>query len=213
MKDAIVCNGAFRVFEDGRIHRIKNGFEFPAKTYRVGRNNSESKYLVVSYTENGQQHHAYVHRLIAEAFIPNPLNKKEVNHKDGNKSNNAVSNLEWVSRVENCRHAYANGLIVAMRNATPCIFCGTPTRSKSGCCTSCLNKAKVAVKKSIKQTVQAERYVLADILPLTDNQSQFVEYAKAGMSNTEIAREMGLSRQRIDQIAKRVEQKMSEAIM
>lgn len=52
----------------------------------------------------------YVHRLVAEAFIPNPDNLPEVNHIDGNRSNNAVHNLEWVSHADNMRHAYATGL-------------------------------------------------------------------------------------------------------
>lgn len=52
----------------------------------------------------------YVHRLMAELFILNPDNKKQVNHIDGNKHNNSVANLEWVSHQENAIHAYATGL-------------------------------------------------------------------------------------------------------
>ena len=52
----------------------------------------------------------YAHRLVATYFIENPNNLKEVNHKDGNKRNNEVSNLEWIDRVSNTRHAFKNQL-------------------------------------------------------------------------------------------------------
>lgn len=51
-----------------------------------------------------------VHRIVAETYIPNPENKLEVNHMDGNKQNNMLCNLEWMTRSENIQHSYDNGL-------------------------------------------------------------------------------------------------------
>lgn len=59
---------------------------------------------------NGKQKNCRVNRLVAEAFLPNPNSLPDVNHKDGNKENNHVSNLEWSSKLDNVRHAWRNGL-------------------------------------------------------------------------------------------------------
>lgn len=71
---------------------------------------SSNGYLTVGLCDNKLQRTKTVHRLVARAFIPNLKGKPEVNHKDGDKTNNHASNLEWVTRQENIRHAIDTGL-------------------------------------------------------------------------------------------------------
>lgn len=58
-----------------------------------------------------------VHRLVADAFVENPDDKDEINHKDGNKENNRAENLEWVTRSENEQHAYDNNLVKVLKGS------------------------------------------------------------------------------------------------
>ena len=67
-------------------------------------------YMYAGLYKNGTRISKRVHRLVATAFIRNPNNYDVVNHKDGNKKNNTVDNLEWCTRSYNIRHAYHNGL-------------------------------------------------------------------------------------------------------
>lgn len=90
-RDVVGYEGLYEVSDWGRVRR--NGKILrPAKI--------KNGYLLVSLYKNGIVRRVYIHRLVASAFIPNPQNLPEVNHRDENKTNNAVSNLEW------CTHDY-----------------------------------------------------------------------------------------------------------
>lgn len=90
-----------------------------SNTGRIKRNGVEKDhsirdrkgYYITDLYRDGRRSVKRINRLVAEAFIPNPENKPEVNHKDGNKHNNNVSNLEWMTKQENCRHASEMGLV------------------------------------------------------------------------------------------------------
>jgi hypothetical protein len=72
-------------------------------------------YNHVTIQINGKPKRFRVHRLVAEAFIPNPENKPYVNHIDGNRQNNLAENLEWVTPAENTQHAINTGLMLPTR--------------------------------------------------------------------------------------------------
>ena len=74
------------------------------------RNCKATNHLVVTLYKNKQKKLYWVHRLVAEAFIPNPQNYPYINHKDGNPENNCVNNLEWCTIQMNTQHAYDLGL-------------------------------------------------------------------------------------------------------
>lgn len=75
----------------------------------------------------GRKHpRCYIHRLVAETYIPNPNHYKEINHKDGDKSNNSVENLEWCDRSHNLKHSYTNGF----HNPTKAVMAMKKSHSK-----------------------------------------------------------------------------------
>lgn len=67
-------------------------------------------YLSVRLSKQGKTHTRFLHRLLAEAFIPNPKGYPYVNHRNGNKPQNDLRNLEWVTHAQNIQHAFDNGL-------------------------------------------------------------------------------------------------------
>ena len=108
-KDIKGYEGKYQVSNKGNIKSLKQfnkrGVDLIIK---LGKNNTG--YTIVRLTKNNKLKTPLVHRLVAQAFIPNPDNKPQVNHKNGNKADNTVENLEWVTRSENQKHAYETGL-------------------------------------------------------------------------------------------------------
>ena len=108
--------GLYRVSDDGKVKSVRRWI----KTRGNGRREilgkvltpglSENGYLIVTLYRNNTRSVRLVHRLVAQAFIPNPNNKPEVNHLDNNKQNNRHLNLEWVTEKENQRKAIESGI-------------------------------------------------------------------------------------------------------
>ena len=108
--------GLYEVSNTGRVRSVKRSIThkngkirvYPSKEKSTEINNCG--YPRTGLSKDGKQIKYFIHRIVAEAFIPNPDNLKQVNHKDGNKLNNDVSNLEWVSQVRNIQHSIDIGL-------------------------------------------------------------------------------------------------------
>lgn len=102
MKQIIVDNIStwYYITEDGKCYNNKTG------KYLKGQENYKNHYFSYNITmPDGSKKRLYAHRLVAQAYIPNPNNKKQINHIDGNVLNNCVDNLEWVTQSENQQHA------------------------------------------------------------------------------------------------------------
>lgn len=131
-------NQNYKVSNDGKIKNRKGQI---LKTFI-----NDKGYEIITLSINGKQKNERVHRLVAKAFIQNKENKPHINHKDGNKLNNSVDNLEWVNRSENIMHRIYL-LNLGVKTPVRCVETGkiyqsqmeaeraTGAENISGCCT------------------------------------------------------------------------------
>lgn len=118
IKDIPGWEGLYACDTEGHVYSYRtNKFLSPSKNKRG--------YLHVTFTKDGKRYDYRVQRLVAMTFIDNPENKEQVNHIDGNKLNNCIQNLEWVTAEENIEHAKTHHLF-----KTTCTT--PPIRTKEG---------------------------------------------------------------------------------
>lgn len=104
-KNIIGYEGLYDIDINGNIYSLQRKQEIILKPGKMS-----SGYKMVSLVRDGVNKSLSIHRLLAIHFIPNPNNLPQVNHIDGNKTNNSISNLEWCTRSHNMKHMYDNGL-------------------------------------------------------------------------------------------------------
>lgn len=107
-KDIAGLEGEYAVSNFGRVKRLKK--EGNINDCLLKLHQDKHGYVWVSLPRKNKFRTVLVHRLVAGMFIPNPMLYKEINHIDGNKTNNNVYNLEWCTRSQNVKHAFAMGL-------------------------------------------------------------------------------------------------------
>lgn len=109
-KDIYGYEGLYQVNEEGFVKRLesfrKNGSSGYIQKEKILKQTTRNKggYVCVNLSKNGKAKVISVHRLVAETFIENPENKTQINHKNGNKKDNRIINLEWVTPKENINH-------------------------------------------------------------------------------------------------------------
>lgn len=112
----------YSVSNDGEVRNDETG--------KILKQQMRHMYFAVRLYNSGKNKLYNVHRLVAEAFIPNPDNLPQVNHKDENKANNCIENLEWCDGKYNCNYGLRNRKIGdKVKKATVCIFPNGETRT------------------------------------------------------------------------------------
>ena len=146
-KDVVGYEGRYKVSNQGRLMSVINNplimclcLNYKGYEYAVIRKNNVAKTI-------------RVHRLIAEAFISNPLNLPQVNHLDGNKANNNIENLEWTDNSGNQKHSYKLGFKSSLGE-------------KNGNCK--LNIEKVKKIRELYATKEYEQFDLAKMFDCTE---------------------------------------------
>lgn len=113
-KDIVGYEGYYQVSNKGRVKslgRKGSGCCLFDRIKKITKSKDKTHYDSFGLCINGKSKSFMIHRVIAIHFIPNPESKKEVNHIDGNKSNNSISNLEWVTPSENIYHGLKLGIM------------------------------------------------------------------------------------------------------
>lgn len=112
-KDVVGYEGLYQVSSFGRVKSLpkKKGYgEGYTQKEKLLKNANNGQYLFVRLGRDGKYKNLFVHRMVAQAFIPNVERKSDVNHKNGIKTDNRAENLEWNTRQENIIHSYKSGL-------------------------------------------------------------------------------------------------------
>lgn len=212
VRRAIVGEGNFEIFEDGTIFKIKrDGTKTEANIRYLKQRNKE--YPLVNYTtKEGKKGCLCVHRLIAEAFLPNPEQKKFVLFKNGNPREFGVDNLVW----DNGSLLHKRKMDKLLQNQNECPTCGKTLDKKKGC-TPCRIK-EIKEQKALRNQLRKLKKIRNDLAAINiDNLNyeykKIITMRRAGKSLTEIGKEVNESSVKVRQIIesiKKDQRKMSQ---
>ena len=129
--------GLYDISDQGQVRSYHNNKWGKANTPKIVAGRMGKHYKTAILCNEKGKRTFYIHRLVAEAFLPKPHGSDYVNHKNGNKLDNSVANLEWCTHTENMRHADATGLATFRRTPVECVETGERFSSISAAAKSC----------------------------------------------------------------------------
>ena len=132
-KDIVGYENEYQINQFGEIRTLKDSPKLKKYDVLKPQISKRNGYVYQMLYKNGKEKLLRVHRLVAMAFLPNPNNLPQVNHKDGNKQNNSVDNLEWCEQSYNMKHAYKNGLQIPSENQRKAIINTNKLKQKKVC--------------------------------------------------------------------------------
>lgn len=188
-KDVVNYEGTYMISNLGRIKSLSRMVMYPdghlqqCKGKMMRPYISTWGYLSVRLSKNGKQVHRHIHDLVAEAFIPNPNHLSEVNHKDLDKTNNRVDNLEWCTHKENMVHMFNHYGAVPHHKFHQrqhinihkyCCDCGCEIAIGSTRCNRCRGQLQVTIppisREQLKNAIRTKSFLsIGKDFSVTDN--------------------------------------------
>lgn len=199
MESKIIMNGRLEVFSDGTIYELREGRK---RKLTITNGGGKQRYPTTSIREDGKQKSLYIHRLVAEAFLPNPENKPCVSFKDGNPQNCKPENLEWKTYKEMSEEAMPK---IRKTRTVSCKLCGSDTVNSDKICPVCRLMVKAQALEEAKQMRQGhwreridEEFKGINFSTLTESEALAVRLRQQYISIGEIGNIMGITRQAVD---------------
>lgn len=154
-KDIKDYEGLYQVSNTGKVRKLRfiNNIVNKEKIFELSKKHNNHNYCIVVLYKNGKNKTRLLHRIVAETFIENPNNYREVNHKDGNKDNNFIDNLEWCTSSQNKIHAYKMGL---KKPSSLGLFGGNNPKAKS---VNMIDKETNKIIKRFNSLIEARDFI------------------------------------------------------